>query len=176
MRPRLERVGLGLGRSETLRWGDRANRIGPVLRSHDRFGHRIDEVEFHPAWHDLMRTAVAHELHGLPWRDPRPGAHVARAALFFVFSQAEAGHGCPISMTYSSVPALRHQPELAAAWEPRIVSDRYDPRMRPPEEKAGVLLGMAMTEKQGGSDVRAHTRRAAALGRGGPGEVYAITG
>ena len=89
-------------------------RTRPVLRTHDRFGHRIDEVEFHPAWHDLMRTSVAHGLHALPWREPRRGAHVARAALFFTLSQVEAGHVCPISMTYSGVPALRAQPELAA--------------------------------------------------------------
>src|SRR5262249_19691010 len=148
----------------------------PILRTHDRFGHPIDEVEFHPAWHELLRLAVHHELHALPWRDPRPGAHAARAALFFVLSQAEAGHGCPISMTYSAVPALRAQPELAAEWEPRIVSNRYDARVRPAAEKTGALIGMAMTEKQGGSDVRANTTRARALGRRGPGAEYEITG
>jgi putative acyl-CoA dehydrogenase len=174
-RDRLAALGTVAG-GEAMTWGRQANQYPPVLRSHDRFGHRIDEVEFHPAWHDLMRTAVQHELHALPWRDPRPGAHVARAALFFLQSQAEAGHGCPISMTYSSVPALRHQPELAAEWEPRIVSNRYDPRMRPAAEKTGVLFGMAMTEKQGGSDVRANTTRARALDRGGPGAEYEITG
>jgi putative acyl-CoA dehydrogenase len=123
-----------------------------------------------------MRLAVHHELHGLPWRDPRGGAHAARAALFYVLSQVEAGHGCPISMTYSAVPVLRTQPELAAEWEPRIVSNRYDARVRPAADKTGVLVGMAMTEKQGGSDVRANTTRARALGRGGPGAEYEITG
>ena len=159
-----------------MEWGRLANAYTPVLRTHDRFGHRIDEVEYHPAWHDLMRTSVGFGLHGSPWGDPRPGAHVARAAGFYLISQAEAGHGCPISMTYSVLPALRAQPDVAAAWEPRIVSTEYDPRMRPASEKAGVLCGMAMTEKQGGSDVRANTTRAEALGRSGPGEAYRITG
>jgi putative acyl-CoA dehydrogenase len=174
-RERLQRLGVTLG-GEPLTWGRLANTNPPILRTHDRFGHRIDEVEFHPAWHELLRLAVHHELHGLPWREPRPGAHVARAALFFMQSQVEAGHGCPISMTYSAVPALRAQPELAAEWEPRIVSNRYDARVRPAAEKTGVLIGMAMTEKQGGSDVRANTTRARALGRGGPGAEYEITG
>jgi putative acyl-CoA dehydrogenase len=174
-RERLQRLGVEAG-GEPLTWGRLANSNPPILRTHDRFGHRIDEVEFHPAWHELLRLAVHHELHGLPWRDPRPGAHVARAALFYMQSQVEAGHGCPISMTYSAVPALRAQPDLAAEWEPRIVSNRYDPRVRPAAEKTGVLIGMAMTEKQGGSDVRANTTRARALGRGGPGAEYEITG
>jgi putative acyl-CoA dehydrogenase len=174
-RDRLQRLGVEAG-GEAMVWGRLANANPPILRTHDRFGHRIDEVEFHPAWHELLRLAVHHELHGLPWRDPRPGAHAARAALFYVLAQAEAGHGCPISMTYSAVPALRAQPELAAEWEPRIVSNRYDARVRPAGDKTGVLLGMAMTEKQGGSDVRANTTRARALGRGGPGEEYEITG
>src|SRR5262249_23728217 len=152
-RERLAVLGPVVG-GDCMVWGRQANQYPPVLRSHDRYGHRIDEVEFHPAWHELMRTAVQHELHALPWRDPRP------AAPFVLTAQAEAGPGCPISMTYSCVPALRHQPELAAEWEPRIVSNRYDPRMRPAEEKTGALFGMAMTEKQGGSDVRANTTRA----------------
>src|SRR5262249_41547575 len=105
-----------------LQWAVQANTYPPVLRTHDRYGHRIDEVEYHSAWHQLMRLAIAHELHALPWRAPRPGAHAARAALFFLMSQVEAGHGCPISMTYSAVPALRAQPEVAAEWEPRLTS------------------------------------------------------
>jgi len=170
-------VALGaIAGDEGFTWGNQANANPPVLRTHDRFGHRIDEVEYHPAWHTLMRTAVGAEIHGLPWRTPKPGAHVARAALFFTISQAEAGHGCPISMTYSCIPTLRVQPDLAAAWEPKIVSNTYDPAMRPPAEKAGLLLGMAMTEKQGGSDVRANTTRAVALDGGGPGRAYALTG
>ena len=174
-RERAQRVGVEAG-GDALVWGRLANANPPILRTHDRFGHRIDEVEFHPAWHELLRLSVHHELHALPWRDPRPGAHAARAALFFVVSQAEAGHGCPISMTYSALPALRAQPELAAEWEPRIVSNRYDARVRPAAEKTGALIGMAMTEKQGGSDVRANTTRARALDRGGPGAEYELTG
>jgi putative acyl-CoA dehydrogenase len=174
-RAQAERVGTIAG-GEAMEWGRLANVNLPILRSHDRYGNRIDEVEFHPAWHELMRTAVANELHALPWRTPRPGAHVARAALFQVLSQAEAGHGCPISMTYSVVPALRAQPEIAAEWEPRVCSTDYDPRSLPASEKRGALFGMAMTEKQGGSDVRANTTRARPLGAAGPGREYALTG
>jgi putative acyl-CoA dehydrogenase len=183
----LERAGAGWARERAialgtllggapLEWGRLANVHTPILRTHDRYGHRIDEVEFHPAWHDLMRTSVAHEVHALPWRTPRPGAHAARAALFYCTTQVEAGHLCPISMTYSGVPALRAQPEVAAEWEPRLTSTAYDARMRPAVEKTGALCGMAMTEKQGGSDVRANTTRAVAMGASGPGREYAITG
>jgi putative acyl-CoA dehydrogenase len=157
---------------EAIEWGMQANGYPPVLRTHDRYGHRLDEVDYHPAYHSLLETAVAHELHALPWREPRPGAHVARAALFFVFAQAEAGHGCPISMTYSAVPALRAEPELAAEWEPRLLSTSYDRRFAPVARKSGALCGMAMTEKQGGSDVRANTTRAEASSDGG----WLITG
>lgn len=161
---------------EPLLWGVQANTHPPVLRNYDRYGNRIDEVEYHPAYHQLMALAVAHELHALPWRRQQPGAHVARAAKFFLQSQVEAGHGCPISMTYSIVPAIRHQPEIAAEWEPRIVSTEYDPRSLPPNQKRGVICGMAMTEKQGGSDVRANTTRAEPVDSGGPGAAYWITG
>jgi putative acyl-CoA dehydrogenase len=172
---RLLRLGEIAG-GEPLSWAVQANAFPPSLRTHDRYGHRVDEVEFHPAWHELMRTAVSHEVHALPWRDPRPGAHAARAALFFVMAQVEAGHGCPVSMTYAAVPALRAQPELAAEWEPLLLSTRYDPRSRPATEKDGALCGMAMTEKQGGSDVRANATRARPLAGGGPGGEYALTG
>jgi putative acyl-CoA dehydrogenase len=161
---------------DAIDWGVQANAYPPALRTHDRYGQRIDEVEYHPAWHQLMRLSVSFGLHALPWREPRPGAHVARAALFFVLAQAEAGHGCPISMTYSAVPALRAQPDLADEWEPRFTSTHYDARFVPAGQKTGALCGMAMTEKQGGSDVRANTTRAQALGAGGPGGEYAITG
>src|SRR5580765_1938345 len=113
---------------DAIDWGVQANASPPVLRTHDRYGNRIDEVEFHPAWHRLMELSVGHALHALPWREPRAGAHAARAALFFTVAQAEAGHGCPISMTYSAVPALRMQPELAREWEPRLTSTQYDAR------------------------------------------------
>jgi putative acyl-CoA dehydrogenase len=172
---RVRRFGEQVG-GEPLRWGEQANKNVPVLRTHDRFGHRIDEVDFHPAWHKLMDLAVTNELHALPWREPRPGAHVARAALFYLLSQVEAGVLCPIAMTYSVVPALRLQRDLAAEWEPRFTSNVYDSRMIPAAEKRGAICGMAMTEKQGGSDVRANTTRARPLGRGGPGAEYEVTG
>ena len=151
---------------EPLEWGRLANENPPRLRTHDRFGNRIDEVEFHPAWHWLMKTSVEHGLHALSWREQRPGAHVARATLFFLTAQVEAGHGCPISMTHAAVPALRAQPDLAAEWEPRLTSLAYDPGLKPAGEKLGALCGMAMTERQGGSDVRANTTAARPLGDG----------
>jgi putative acyl-CoA dehydrogenase len=161
------------GTQEAIDWGFQANANPPQLHTHDRFGNRIDEVEFHPAWHRLMEVAVGHGLHALPWREPRVGAHAARAAAFYVWSQVEGGHGCPVSMTYAAVPALRKQPELAARWEPLITSLDYDPGLRPMQGKRGVLVGMAMTEKQGGSDVRANTTRAVPVS--GDGE-YLLTG
>jgi putative acyl-CoA dehydrogenase len=169
-------LGAICGRAQTLRLGVEANEKPPKLRTHDRFGNRIDEVEFHPAWHELMRLSVGRGLHALPWRDPKPGAHVARAAMFMLTSQVEAGVGCPISMTYSAVPALRLQPELAEEWESRFLSLEYDERMVPAPDKKGALCGMGMTEKQGGSDVRANTTTARPLNGGGPGSEYEITG
>jgi putative acyl-CoA dehydrogenase len=159
-----------------LAWGAQANAHPPVLKTHDRYGNRIDEVEFHPAWHSLMDLSIRSGLHALPWREPKAGAHVARAALFYMVSQIEAGHGCPISMTYACIPALRRQPDVAAEWEPRLTSLEYDPRPIPASQKRGAICGMGMTEKQGGSDVRANTTRARALGAGGPGAEYEITG
>ena len=161
------------GTEEAIAWGFQANANPPELHTHDRFGNRIDEVEFHPAWHRLMEVAIRNGLHALPWREPRPGAHAARAAAFYVWSQVEGGHGCPVSMTYAAIPALRNQPEVAERWEPLITSLDYDPGLRPPTAKRGVLLGMAMTEKQGGSDVRANTTRAVPAGADGE---YLLTG
>jgi putative acyl-CoA dehydrogenase len=152
------------GTEKAIGWGFEANSNPPRLRTHDRFGHRIDEVEFHPAWHELMKVAIGHGLHALPWREPRRGAHAARAAAFYIWSQVEGGHGCPVSMTYAALPALRKQPDLAREWEPLITSLEYDPGLRPHAGKRGVLLGMAMTERQGGSDVRANTTRAEPAG------------
>ena len=148
------------GTEQAIDWGFQANAHPPVLRTHDRFGNRIDEVEFHPAWHRLMEVAIGHGLHALPWREPRPGAHAARAAAFYVWSQVEGGHGCPVSMTYAALPALRKQEDLAATWEPLMTTLDYDPGLRPASTKRGALFGMAMTERQGGSDVRTNTTRA----------------
>jgi putative acyl-CoA dehydrogenase len=172
----LHEVGRRAGSAECIAWGFAANANPPRLRSFDRYGHRLDEVEFHPAWHQLLGYAVAHGMHGAPWADRRPGAHVARAAAFFVWSQAESGHGCPVSMTYASVPTLRVQPELARVWEPLVESTVYDPVLRPVGDKAGALVGMAMTERQGGSDVRANLTRAEPVEGGGPAGVYRLTG
>ncbi|MCM2361720.1 acyl-CoA dehydrogenase family protein [Pseudomonas sp. SR18] len=153
-----------------------ANQNKPVFNSHDRYGHRIDLVEFHPAYHELMRTAVEHGLPSLPWAHPQSGAHVARAALTYLHSQAEAGTGCPLTMTFACVPALRLQPDLAKTWLPKILSTEYDPRNVGIAHKAGATIGMAMTEKQGGTDVRANTTRAYAVGAGGPGQAYELVG
>jgi putative acyl-CoA dehydrogenase len=173
---RLEEFGALVGSAHVIALGHQANRNPPVLKTHDRFGRRIDEVEFHPAWHELMTLGVEHETHALPWRTPKPGAHVVRAALEYLYYQQEAGVGCPLTMTFAAVPTLRKQPEIAKEWIPRITSTIYDPRFIPAAEKRGALIGMAMTEKQGGSDVRANTTRARALGRGGPGGEYLLTG
>ncbi|WP_295476453.1 acyl-CoA dehydrogenase family protein [uncultured Pseudomonas sp.] len=153
-----------------------ANQHKPVFHSHDRYGHRIDLVEFHPAWHLLMRTAIEHGIPSLPWRDPKPGAQVARAAMSYLHTQAEPGSGCPLTMTFASVPALRLQPELAEVWLPKVLATEYDPRNVGMAHKAGVTLGMAMTEKQGGTDVRANTTRAFPTGVGGSGQAYELVG
>ena len=170
--PGLRALGALAGSEDAIALGFEANRFAPELRTFDRFGNRIDEVAFHPAWHRLLEIAVRNGLHGAPWRDPRPGAHVARAARFTVWSQVESGHGCPISMTYAAVPVLQRRPELAALFEPVLTSTTYDPGLRPLRAKDGALCGMAMTEKQGGSDVRANTTRAEPF----DGDTYAVTG
>ena len=153
-------LGLLGGSSPAQEWGRLANEHPPVLRTHDRYGNRIDEVEYVPQYHDLMRTAVAHGLHGAPWADDRSGAHGARAAKVLAWGVADAGHLCPISMTYAVVPALRAAPDLAAHYEPLLTNREYDPDLRAPLTKRGLIAGMSMTEKQGGSDVRANTTRA----------------
>jgi putative acyl-CoA dehydrogenase len=155
------------GTQEAIDWGFEANANPPRLRTHDRFGERIDEVDFHPAWHQLMKVAVGHGLHALPWREPRAGAHAARAAAFHVWSQVEGGHGCPVSMTCAAMPVLRRNATLAAEWEAKATSLDYDPGLRPAAQKKGVLIGMAMTERQGGSDVRTNTTTAVPTGTGG---------
>ncbi|GHF22811.1 acyl-CoA dehydrogenase family protein [Streptomyces morookaense] len=165
-------LGARAGSAQVQDWARLAEANPPVLHTHDRYGHRIDEVEFHPAWHELMAAAVETGQHAAPWADARPGAHLVRAAKFYVWAQAEPGHGCPVSMTYAAVPALRAQPELAAAYEPLLASRTYDHGLRPPLGKQGLIAGMSMTEKQGGSDVRANTTTAVPAGDGS----YTITG
>ncbi|AYL34727.1 DNA alkylation response protein [Streptomyces sp. PDY-4] len=169
----LRRLGRLAGSAQVQEWSDRANRHEPELRTHDRYGHRIDEVEFHPSWHHLMRTAVAEGLAAAPWADERPGAHVVRTAGGLVWGHTDAGHGCPTSMTYAAVPALRRQPELAKVYEPLLTSREYEPGLRAPAGKRGLLAGMGMTEKQGGSDVRTNTTTAAPTAEPG---VYTLHG
>ncbi|WP_250549774.1 acyl-CoA dehydrogenase family protein [Pseudonocardia sp. H11422] len=153
-----------------------ANENSPVLRTHDRYGHRIDEVEFHPSWHRLMEISVGWGLHAAPWQaEPGSGAHVARAAGFYLMGQLEQGHCCPISMTYASVPALRHDPELAARFEPGLLSRHYQPGLARPDTKTGLLAGMSMTEKQGGSDVRSGATVATPIGSSSEG-TYQLVG
>lgn len=157
--------------------GFQANEHKPVLKTHDRYGHRINYVEFHPAYHELMRTAIHYGIPSLPWRAPRRGAHVARAALEYLHNQAESGTGCPLTMTFACVPALKKQVNLFKQWEPKIFSTEYDGDNKPWTQKSGVTLGMWMTEKQGGSDVRANSTQAHPLGtRSGPGESYELVG
>src|SRR6201997_1037476 len=144
---------------EAQRWGELADRNRPILHTHDRYGHRVDEVEYDPAYHELMRAAIAHGMHAAPWADERPGSHVVRAAKTAVWT-VEPGHVCPISMTYAVVPALRCNPKLAPTYEPLLTSRHYDPELKVATTKAGITAGMSMTEKQGGSDVRAGTTQA----------------
>ncbi|QZT63306.1 acyl-CoA dehydrogenase family protein [Mycolicibacterium austroafricanum] len=164
-------LGALAGTVKAQRWGELADRNRPVLHTHDRTGHRVDEVEYDPAYHQLMTVAVGHGLHAAPWADERPGAHVVRAAKTSVWTP-EPGHICPISMTYAVVPALRHNPELAATYEPLLTSTVYDPDLKVPTTKAGITAGMSMTEKQGGSDVRAGTTEATPNGDG----TYSLRG
>jgi putative acyl-CoA dehydrogenase len=160
---RVRDCGAVAGSAEAQAHGRRAERNEPRLQTHDRYGHRVDRVEYDPSWHWLLRGAVEREIHALPWREPGPGAHVARAALELLWTQANAGVMCPVSMTYSAIPALRADPDLAAEWEPRLTLPDYE---------RGALCGMAMTEKQGGSDVRAGTTRAEPAGD----SAYELTG
>ncbi len=164
----LRAFGTLVGRADTFALARQANRFPPELRTHDRFGHRIDEVEFHPAWHAVMRLAMEQRVHNLPWAWAEPGAIVARAVLHSMLAQVEAGSCCPLTMTFAAWPVLREDKDLAAEWSPRLFGNVYEPRLLPASQKPAVLIGMAMTEKQGGSDVRANTTRAEAAGA--PGE------
>ena len=172
----LSAFGRMTGSADYLELGNLANKFQPEFDTHDRFGRRIDLVKFHPAYHQLMKTSIEHGLHASPWSAPGPGAHVARAAKSFLHDQVEAGHGCPITMTFAAVPALRLQSDLASVWEPKVTARVHDPRNVPVEQKQGVTIGMAMTEKQGGSDVRSNSTRAYPLGHGGPGQAYELVG
>ncbi|HKA16224.1 MAG TPA: isovaleryl-CoA dehydrogenase [Myxococcota bacterium] len=169
---RVRAYGAVMGSAEVLALGRDANRHAPELTAFDRFGHRIDEVAFHPAWHALMALAMEHAVHALPWREPRAGAQVARTAMHVILNQVEAGHACPITMTYACVPTLRAEKQVADEWEPRVLATRYDPRSRPAAEKTAATIGMGMTEKQGGSDVRANSTIAHAIS----GDVYELVG
>jgi len=173
---RASALGRIVGGAPQQEWGRLANENRPVLRTHDRYGNRLDEVEFHPAWHQLMTLGVEHELHSLPWTSEEPAAHTARAAMYMTAMQAEAGFCCPITMTFAVVPALRAQPELAAEWEPLVTATSYDPSSIPAAEKGSAIAGMAMTEKQGGSDVRANTTVATPINGGGAGAEYELLG
>lgn len=172
----LHELGRLAGSEEAVEWGRRANANPPVLRTHDRYGNRLDVVEYHPDYHRLMDVATGHGLHAAAWADPSPAAHVARAAKVVTWYQVDAGHTCPISMTYSVVPALGHQPSLAETVMPLLTARGYDPRNVPIDDKAAITCGMAMTEKQGGSDVRANTTTARPVAGGGPGAEYLLTG
>ena len=172
----LSALGGLVGRREIIELGFDANAHRPRFDSHDRRGVRVDEVRFHPAYHELMQLSIEHGIHASHWAEPGPGAHVARAARFYLVTQVEAGHTCPITMTSAAIPALRHQPELFDAWAPKILARVYDPRNVPADQKRGVTLGMAMTEKQGGSDVRANSTRAIPVDRGGPGAAHELVG
>jgi putative acyl-CoA dehydrogenase len=178
-RPELETLGALAGSAEVQIWGDQADSHPPVLHTYSPQGLRIDEVDFHPAWHQLLDTAVSYGLTAEPWTRPEgTGAHLRRAAGFVAWSQVEAGHGCPVSMSYAAVPALATSPDLSAIWTPLLASRQYDFGLRPHALKRGVLAGMGMTEKQGGSDLRSNTTVAKAVA-GGPiagGQTYRLTG
>ena len=169
---RLLELGARAGSAEAIEWGVQANRNPPMLESFDRYGRRVDEVSFHPAYHRLMALGLDSGLASVAW-DGTAAGHVAHAAILFLTGQADSGTSCPMTMTYAAMPALRAEPAVAAEWAPRILAGRYDPASRPASEKAGVTIGMAMTEKQGGSDVRANTTRAEPAGEDG---WYALTG
>ncbi len=173
---RIAALGERLGSAEMFALGEAANRNPPVLKLFDRFGARRDEVEFHPAWHDLMGRLVAEGLHTGPWSEPASAAHAARAAGYMLWAEIENGTQCPATMTYGAVPTLARQPEDFGEWLPLLLSREYDRRFTPAPDKKGALMGMGMTEKQGGSDVRSNTTSAVPAGSRGPGLEYRLTG
>lgn len=172
----LARFGAELGSAELLHLGELANRHPPELISHDRFGRRLDAVEFHPSWHELLRILRREGLHALPWMEARKGAHVARAAGYYMHAQVEAGSLCPTTMTFAAIPVLQNEPKLFSALQAKLFSREHDARDLPLEQKKSILIGMGMTEKQGGSDVRSNTTTAHALNGTGRGAEYLLTG
>jgi len=172
----LSQFGTKCGSAEVIEWGFQANENKPVLHTHNRHGERIDEVRFHPAYHQLMNLSMVEGIHSSHWLSPKPGAHVARAAKCYLMTQVEAGHGCPITMTSAAIPTLRRQKNLFELWGPKIMHQSYDPRNISHELKDSVTVGMAMTEKQGGSDVRQNSTRAFPIGQEGPGQAYELIG
>lgn len=169
----LRELGAMTGSARYFEHGFRANENPPVLEAFDRFGRRVDEVRYHPAYHELMSMAIGHGVHSVAWREEGRGGHLAHIAAMYLITQPEQGFCCPITMTHAVIPSLRHAPDVSAEWEPRVLTNAYDPRCIPATEKDGVTFGMAMTEKQGGSDVRANTTRAVPLGGG---DEYELTG
>ena len=163
-------------KTDIIDLGFRANEPEPSLITHDRYGHRIDEVRFHPAYHDLMKISIENGIHSSHWTDPKPGAHVARAAKFYLISQVEAAHCCPITMTSAAIPALRSEVQSYEQWAAAIMARQYDPRNVCHTQKQSLTIGKAITEKQGGSDVRTNTTAAFSLGNGGPGQAYELVG
>jgi putative acyl-CoA dehydrogenase len=176
IRDRASKLGAAAGQAEWQEHAQAANKHLPALRTHDRFGHRIDTVEFHPSYHALMGLAFGAGVHSLAWTTNRPGPHTARAALSYLWNQIENGVGCPTGMAYSALPSLRLVPAIRAEWEPKALAEGYDPDLRPCADKQAVTIGMALTEKQGGSDLRANITTAVAVDGGGPGGEYRLTG
>lgn len=172
----IARFGAECGLPERIALGFAANVNKPQLITHDRFGHRIDQIDFHPSYHQLMDIAITEGLHASPWVNPKPGAHVARAAKYYLHTQVEAAHGCPITMTFAAIPALQHQLDLLSKFGPKIMAPEYDSRNVPDSMKRGLTIGMAMTEKQGGSDVRSNSTRAYPIAAEGSGEAYELVG
>jgi len=161
---------------DLLEAGFAANKFKPEFEPHDRFGHRIDQINYHPSYHQLMKSAIEAGHHSFAWQEAKPGAHVIRAGIEYLHTQADPGSGCPLTMTFASVPAIKHQPDIAKNWIPKITANIYDPRNIPFFDKQGLTIGMAMTEKQGGSDVRANTTQATPMNQSGPGQEYEVTG
>ncbi|MZR62289.1 acyl-CoA dehydrogenase family protein [Alcanivorax sp. DP30] len=174
--PKLLEHGARTGTAEVIEWGFLANEHKPQFFSHDRQGYRVDYVKYHESYHRLMALGLESGMHSSPWTDPKPGAHVARAAQSYLQAQVEAGHGCPLTMTFAAVPSISLTPSLAKEWLPKILNNAYNPRNVPHYEKEALTIGMGMTEKQGGSDVRANTTRAWAIGAEGTGEAYELVG